>query len=68
MNKRTLQKHGYRIKHSVAGWWVDGACGYAVTQGYHDSEKKAIDAAAKRIAEAKSSGSSPCWMFDNQGK
>lgn len=28
MNKRTLLRHGYSIKHTTAvGWWVDGASG-----------------------------------------
>ncbi len=66
MNKRTLQKHGYKIKHTSVGWWVDGACGYKVTPGYYDSEQEAINAAAEKIAEAKSSGCRPCWMFDNR--
>jgi formylmethanofuran:tetrahydromethanopterin formyltransferase len=65
MNRRTLQKHGYTIKHTIVGWWVDGACGYNVAS-VCDSEQEAINAASAAITAAKQSGSRPCWMFDNR--
>lgn len=62
MTKRTLQRHGYTIKHTIVGWWVDGACGYMVS-GYHSTEPEAIGAASDAIAKAKAAGSRPAWMF-----
>lgn len=33
------------IKHTTSvGWWVDGYHGYQVSQGYHDTERQAIEA------------------------
>jgi hypothetical protein len=62
MTKRTLQRHGYIIKHTIVGWWVDGACGYMVS-GYHSTEHLAIDAASDAIAKAKAARGRPVWMF-----
>lgn len=62
MTKRTLQRKDHTIKHTLVGWWVDGACGYMVS-GYHPTEDLAILAAGIAIAEAKNSGRKPCWMF-----
>lgn len=62
MTKRTLKRKGYAIKHTAVGWWVDGVCGYMVS-GYHPTEALAVAAADKAIADAKASGSRPCWMF-----
>lgn len=64
MTKRALQRKGYTIKHAAAvGWGVDGACGYMVS-GYHSTEALALAAASAAIAEAKASGSRPCWLFN----
>lgn len=62
MTKRTLQRKGYKIKHTDVGWWVDGACGYMVS-GYHPIEDLAIKAASQAIASAIASGDRPCWLF-----
>lgn len=62
MTKRTLQRHGYTIKHSAVGWWVDGACGYMVA-GYYPTEALAVTEAGKAIATAKSTGDRPVWLF-----
>ena len=62
MSKRTLQRKGYTIKHTSAGWWVDGACGYMVSS-YHPTEEEAIAAAVAAIKEAVASGDRPVWLF-----
>ncbi len=62
MTKRTLQRHGYTIKHTSVGWWVDGACGYMVS-GYHATEDLAVSAAGDAIKQAKAVGSRPSWLF-----
>lgn len=62
MTKRTLQRHGYTVKHSQVGWWVDGAGGYLVA-GYFPNEAQAIEEAGKAIAEAKAMGARPSWLF-----
>jgi len=53
MTENTLKRKGYKIKHSSAvGWWVDGACGYAVA-AYFYTKKEAISEASKEIERAK---------------
>lgn len=62
MTKRTLQRHGYSVKHTSVGWWVDGACGYLVA-GYFPTEGQAVEEAGKAIAQAKAEGRNPSWML-----
>lgn len=63
MPKRTLQRMGYTIKHTAVGWWVDGASGYKVGDGYATTEAEAIEVASDAIKAAKAGGRSPVWLF-----
>lgn len=62
MGKRQLLRLGYRIKHTSAGWWVEGRCGYSVTS-YHATESDAVISASERIKAEKAAGNRPIWMF-----
>lgn len=42
-----LLNKGYIIKHGKVGWWVDGVCGFLVSDGYYDTEEEAITEAIK---------------------
>lgn len=62
MSRRSLLRAGYTIKHTLIGWWVDGACGYMVS-GYHNSQTDAVAAADTAIADAKKARCRPVWLF-----
>lgn len=59
---RYYEQQGYELKHSPAGWWVDGACGFLVS-GYYKSKRQAIDTAKRTIEEAKRKNESHTWRF-----
>jgi Ser-tRNA(Ala) deacylase AlaX len=68
MTERTMRRKGYQIKHSVVGWWVDGACGYKVAV-YFDTKEEAISEASKEIERAKKEISKsifnqPAWYLE----
>jgi hypothetical protein len=62
MTKRTLLRHGYEIKRTAVGWWVDGFCGYLVA-GCFETEARAVAEASEAIAAAKSTGRRPVWFI-----
>ena len=64
MNKRALLRQGYTINHTSVGWWVDGACGYKVSEDYADSEADAIASAVAAIKNATANNERPVWLFN----
>jgi hypothetical protein len=64
VTEQTLTRKGYQIKNSSAvGWWVDGACGYAVA-AYFDTKEAVIKHASKVIESAKKTGIHPLWYLE----
>nr|WP_234288220.1 hypothetical protein [Pseudomonas fluorescens] len=63
MHIRTLQRKGYTVKSSAAGYWVDGRCGYLVA-GYYPSQAEAVIEASTLIVKATQNGARPVWFFE----
>ena len=62
INLRFLKRHGYELKSSAIGWWVDGACGYLVA-GYYQSGHQAARKAVAAINKAATDNEYPSWRF-----
>ena len=60
--KRLNRLGHYKIKHTSIGWWIDGACGYRVSD-IHDTKKEAIIEAINKIQEVKRMNRFPSWRF-----
>ena len=62
MAKNNGLPDGYVLKRTMVGWWVDGACGYAVA-AYFDTKAEALKEAKRKIREARRTGSWPSWRY-----
>ena len=60
--ERWLKRHGYELKQTTVGHWVDGNCGFLVC-GYFGTKREAISTAIDRIREVGKKNEWPTWRI-----